>query len=882
MQTTSPLLQTISPTLLDNDSHSIEFGLIATESEIATLKKTVSSLNSKSKSYTKTLSMVKDFIKDYPKLSRFNKAQYKIAKRYNSRTKRDLAKLEPLLKIAIASRSTKQRVPTLDTILNHAIKMDLEPSVAAEHYKDKFFELLYPLNIIYIAQNLNRLERTFKNAAEPTYDSSLESKKKWLDIAVKNEDATYPNNSNPISLLVSKNKSYLASLTKKIKSLESTYIQDAIKDHLGRSTSKFNSKDIVNITQINYQDLKPKSLHNAVIDNTEYDTELGGFFSKIFKVVLSPVQLFSQSVFSTVLKNTIGSSIVRKNIPSNLFTSLQGLSQASAQIAVGKVSKSNIRKAIKYSMKVTKATVSTVGKVYSEALKVYYAGYYLAMKTETGKTVDKYTGGIATSAMNLTQVTPDLMQEKKVDVKARAIDAIKVGAVVVSGGALSVAVSAGTTVATEKTSLGKSSIGRSLIQAGGIYASGGGSVTDIATKMATQKATTLAIKKASPLLTPILGDTASKIALTSLATATTSTAGTDKSFTQTLQNVATKSVASTATKKVTTKYIGQSAGNILAQTVAASVGNTPTTIKDKAPINAPTDSEGNLLNKTPETSGDSVPTNPPTTGGGFFAETSAGFFQTGSVDKNGNVVPTTSPTFFERVGASVRSETQLRVESSLDRRTGGKYGTAVKVVTGVNKYKDMTGEEFQARVEKERQGLYTRIEEERVKSEQRIEHIADQVEDASAEEAKNIMMKKIEEEERRLDEKVSDMSESFKKGIERVGSDVDDFDSAEFLRLESERLKRKLQAEKDRFMANATDRMWKLGQKYGMDLLAYLMWKYGPRSDYDDVMVDEDMVLYKNFVPSKDGRIYKKRKMGLGSKFALLVGGYVAYKGVMG
>jgi hypothetical protein len=827
------------------DNKAVEFGLIASPSEIASLNKKVKSLKSMVVGDEKILGTVKDFVKDFPKLTPYHKSRYKLAKTRNSRNKRELAEMEPLLNIAIASREALNRVPKLIEILLYAEKNDLEPSLAITQFRDKFIERLYPHHIELIARNLNRLERTFKNADEPHFDSSKSVKVKWLDRAVIEEDKTYPSGQNPMSII--------AKLVKKVSEVEKNYIQDAIKDHIGQGTTQFNSKDIQNITKIKFQDIQPKQAFQGVVSLQQSETELGGFFSKFLKI-LSPAQIFGGSIFSVVLKNTVGSSIVRKNIPSGLYGALQGLSQASANIAVGKVSKDNLRKAIKYSIKVATESGELAGKTalkVSEAYtKAMYAGFYYGMETSAGKTIDKYTGGLVTSGMNLNQVQGDLARGKKIDVVARSLDAVKLGTVLVGGSIISsVAISSGTKVATEKTALGKTSLGKGIISAGAIYA-GGGDLSTVAKKVATQQATAQVKKQVAPRLTKVLGKSATSLIIDSASSAVSSSTTGQSTFSDALTKSASKNITKEATKRVVTSVAGEKVGTIVSNVAGQTVG---TSIGDKI-----AQSTGNTTASSGTESSVTI------------------------LGPNGELMTKTRPSFLEKIGQSVKDEAKAQAISYADSKTGGKVSSVLKAKDMVMKYKDMTPEEFSKRVAQERVNLYKRIEEERENAQARIKHVEKQIEDASAEEAKKTLMNKIADEERRLNDKVTDMQDSFQKGIKKASEDYENFNTQDFLNKESNRIGQKIRAEKDRFTANMTDRLWKLSQKYGPQLLAYLMYKYGPQSDYDQFITEEDKNIYMNFVPPKDGTIYKKRPLGWGSKLALIAGALVATKMVMG
>lgn len=849
------------------------FGKIYTDKEIYFVQNQILGLKKVEASIPKNYYFIKkklvNFVLDYPKLSVYEKAVYKKYKNVASRVTRDMKPLNHKLKWMKMSKM-EYRQPTVNDIVEHSKEMNNVPSEAVDHFDKKFPEYAYPPYIIQKAISMNEYHRTFRKTDEPKIDTNLESKIKWFNIAVTEEDRLFGNGSTPIKDEVVKNKMDYSILKKRIKTNETDYVVDVVKDFLGEPTKKFTTADIITITTKQpdgdggfagsnegdeswvsevcaraYANPDPRWLQAM---NPPSDNEMGGFFSKLLKVVLSPVQIFAISPFMKTF-NAVASPVLKKVLPARFYGPLSGLTQVSADLLVGKVSKDNIRKAVKYSLEITKQTGKTVksaakvvGKAYAKALTYYYYAYYAAMKTSVGKDVDRYTGGIATSYINLTQVTPDLMQSKKIDVKARAIDVIKVGAAV-TGGALAVGISAGTTVATEKTGLGKSSLGRGILKAGAVYATGGAStVQDMAVQEAKKQALKGFLKQA--VKKGIVNESAASMMVTAGAGASS-------------PQEAAKNFATMAAKNVAVKQVGKVTNSDVLQIVGEAGIN--------AGINA----------------------------GVASATSSTDPVGTGTVLAPASTNPTFAESFGEGVKSGLQNQAVAKVNDQILASTGINAditdiarlskGDSDVVLEQVENFGEEELKDFLADQEAK---LEQKIENERLKSEMKMneyqnkyetekQNLADFDSQDKIDQLEREAQARINEEQKRLGAEMDRIQSDYDKGLDRVKNQITDFDSSKLINGSKDSLADKIAAERDRFQANLQDRFYALTKKYGPQLLAYLMFKYGPQMSYDQYLTQEDRTKAKYWVPPKNGRKYNTNYKG--TMIKLLLAGVALY-----
>lgn len=469
----------------------VDFGRVYTDAEIRPIEseaKTLQSKLSRAEATLKNLN-VKNIVEDLPKLNAYQRGLYKSAKTDASRSKRRLNEIMPKLNWMKLSQELPRIQPNIFNLDAYASKKNKTIAEIFDEYREKHIYVFYPQYIEAMARYNQRYHKTFVNADE---NRPL---KYWLDEAVKSEDKKWGNGETPIADLVKSNFEKYALMKDPINNIEKIYTQDAVRDHIGHGTKNFTKTDINKVLSQAAMEPTPIDLPQ-IYDATPstFDDNMGsfyldeipeeyvdyyemGFFKKLFKAILSPIQKFHQSVFNVVFKNTIGSSLIRKNIPSSLYNNLAGLSQASSNILVGKIDKKNLRNAVKYAIRMG----AEMQRPFTEITR---AQYNALMSTSIGRDLDKYSGGLATSFRNLNTMSTDIAKGREIDYKARAIDGLKVG-LAAAGGASAVAISTGTNLVGDKTGLNKSSTGRLILSAGAAVAGGANANTVASTTVKT-------------------------------------------------------------------------------------------------------------------------------------------------------------------------------------------------------------------------------------------------------------------------------------------------------------------------------------------------------------------------------------------------------------
>ena len=384
--------------------------------------------------------------------------------------KADLFYYEAYFEYLIAKRDPLHNRPTLKPIADLAVKTGNYPSdVISEYERQEWIVDKYPYYIIALTKLI-----IAKYNGNADYELIYSNNKNfYVNAAIEYESKTNPNFHNDLVAY----KNYMTSLKNSVKGQQDKLVEAIVYDHIGQA----------NILQA--------QLLERASDNGSGG--MGGLFSFV-KKALSPIQKLAESVAGKTLNATLGNSVVKRIVPEKLLAPITGISQASAQVLSGKISKKNLgnlmRNSVKLAVLPTQETLRISSNVSSSAIS----------NNIIGKKLDQYTGGVLTSATNLQKTAYEGSQGHAIDLKSTAFDAIKVGAFV-AGGATGMAVMVASNAAVQDTALGNSQVGRGIVTAGSIAASGGTSggatalLKSTATTMAQRKATEVAINQAQKM-----------------------------------------------------------------------------------------------------------------------------------------------------------------------------------------------------------------------------------------------------------------------------------------------------------------------------------------------------------------------------------------------
>lgn len=758
------------------------------------------------------------FSRDYPKLSLPERQLYKRFKALDSKISKEYIPEEQKVKWMELSRVI-DRQPTVEEIMEFSEEIDEVPSIAAKKFGKKY--PLYPYHpyLINLGRAMFDYHHKFVQNFTYTFDNApSDVQVEWVEKAVLEEDKKWGNGSTPLQDEVRKNQIAFGLLVKQIEIDEKDYIQDAVKSHLGKGTKKFSKEAIKAITQ--GEDVGESTFAGMYDYDVEEYNQMGGFFSSILKKVMSPVEKLAISPFMKTF-NKVASPALKKVLPSHLHSSLSNLTQASANILAGKISKKNLRKAVKASIRVAGSAGEGMMKPIQIAHKVNskYNPVY--------KTVDKYSGGVLTSVDNISRITNDVARGNKIDVMARTVDGIKIGMTVgayMTGGATAALMPTVTNMLTAKTSIGDSSLGRAGLRVGGTLATGGVNAM---------------------------------------------TSGSNSFLANAMQKELNHQMERTIREKAEKKGLGKNNKTVGLLLKSAEGADSPQEIAENfAKEVAKTEAGKQIEKRTGSTLVSMV----------GKAAVKAGLNQTDSDAKF-------TEDFNNEVKYGVKKEATAKTNQKIKQKTGVNADiTAVNKMSNQESNKVLEDVKKMAKKElvdfaREHSDLVLeRIGNERVKTAmEMVEYYKDyektkkRLEEFDAQEElaqlEKDAEKKIAEKQAKLGKEIARIESDYAKAMQKVNSNTP-IDMNKIINDEAGRMKQKALAERDDFEANWRDKLYGLKDKYGDQMLAYLMWKYGPQRNYDQFITQEDYQYYMYWTPPQDGRKYRTN-YGIGTKLAL-------------
>lgn len=206
-------------------------------------------------------------------------------------------------------------------------------------------------------------------------------------------------------------------------------------------------------------------VHGNVPDAEIRVVTMDGFFSSISRswnrfreTYVDPVGDFVESSVGKTFDASIG-----KIIPAKYYDKLKGLTSGSLQILAGKISGDNLNKVLNG----VKVFVLVGNRLTDEMVRV-------ALRVGPIQSLDKYSGGLITSAKNLNKVTIKVVDSNgkaRIDWRRTAFDALKVG-MALAGGIGAVMLATGTNLVGEKTGLSDTEWGNAVLGVGGAYLTG--------------------------------------------------------------------------------------------------------------------------------------------------------------------------------------------------------------------------------------------------------------------------------------------------------------------------------------------------------------------------------------------------------------------------
>lgn len=741
-----------------------------------------------------------EFTEKFPKMQAYERSAWKRSRAAVSRIKRDLIPLQRKLKWMKMSRELDWPEVNENDILDLSEKLNEPPSIAADKFMDHRIERFYPAYIFQKAMFDFIHYRTFVHTGqiEKFKDLPRKEKEKWLDAVVDEEDLRWGNGKAPHLDFVIQRIAKFEILKADVKKSEKDYIIDAARDHIGWSTIKWTPDAIEALVD---GDAVPGT-YDLYSDVVSDPNTMDGFFD-FFKKILSP---FEKLVISPFMKlfNSVVSPALSKVLPGYLHEPLAGLTQASANVLAGKIDKKNLRKAVNSSIKLTRglARVTTRSVVIVPQLAMKHVG--------SVRSLDKYTGGLITSATNLAALPNDVVVGRKIDVKERVFDGVKVGLAVVSGGTAVAAMTAANVV-TAKTGIADNSIGRVVMTSAQLVAAGNvsGGFPNLL-KSAAQKEAERRVKMEIVEEGVKRGIVSQSVGMGIIGAVQATGGGIIEN--QSIGQIATQIVEQN--KKTVAK-------NVLLQT---GLGNsTVGTLVAGSGVDAAFD---NSQMTTEEAFGTSL-------------------LDATETEALRRVNRKLEPYGIKANDLSVMNKEQLD-EIVEDIKTFNQDDLNRLIEDGEQKMRE--------KIEEERRQAEQKIEEERRKIEEEIRKAEEFDLEQEADELQRKAEKRIEQEQKRLNKNIEKIQNDYNQGLQRIGQEIENFDPNEAINKSINRLNDKVLAEKDRFYANWMNNVMGLTSKYGPDFLMFLMQKYGPRADYP--VGPEDYEQFKTWKPKPTERLY--------------------------
>jgi len=290
-----------------------------------------------------------------------------------------------------------------------------------------------------------------------------------------------------------------------------------------------------------------KAVTNVVKDVAEEAVKAGkvvaGVTVKVGGVVLKAASPITGPVVKAIrsgLDATLG-----RVLPDSVYSKISGLTGAAAVILEGNTTPSAIKNA-----------VMAVINIYLVQFRINREMLNWGLKQGVISDIDKYSGGVLTSARNLSQVPVTMHEGGKIDWRATAIDAIKVGLAVGAAGTAS-AVVVGSNYVGDKTGINKTSLGQGILTASALIATGQASFSGSLGQGATTVGTKAAINNTA------LGDSSLGRAVATIGvSASVQSIQTNEAFSQIMRDKAEAELRAFAEKKAD-KEIRDATGGVL-------------------------------------------------------------------------------------------------------------------------------------------------------------------------------------------------------------------------------------------------------------------------------------------------------------------------------
>jgi hypothetical protein len=327
----------------------------------------------------------------------------------------------------ILSEDTNRPQPTVDEVIDFGIARNIMPAQAVIDFKKENFERFYPKYVVAIAKN--------SMEANASLGYTL---KEWLDYTVLAEDKLWPTDVPLVSKLVTDRIAQYDAMGVIITSSQVIIVDEIIASHLAGRDAVFTN----------------------VMFTQNPNLNMGGFFSSIINTitsvvspVLTPIAKLTVSPVASVLNK-----VVYAVLPDKYAAPLANLTTQSATVLSGKLNQVNVGSVVKT---VVKVAVLPIAATYEATIYVKEQAIKIGIVNNIYQEADEHTGGLLTSADNIVGAPDKFVEDKPINYASLALDAMKVGAAVVSGGT-AVAIGAGASMAAEETGLDKTQVGMAV------------------------------------------------------------------------------------------------------------------------------------------------------------------------------------------------------------------------------------------------------------------------------------------------------------------------------------------------------------------------------------------------------------------------------------
>lgn len=496
---------------------------------------------------------------EYKRLS-IGEAEYLNQKEQIDYSERMLITAKARLKYLMQAYEGTWTPPTFETLKEYATKNNMTYSRVVYELNEKTRQTLcVPDWIVSIAEMYNKIQKLEEPMTELNpYDSRWIRKAKEV-INLESEGVSYT-----AQKLFKAIDEYWIALTMGISDLEDYYLDAIIAKAVAEDSSPVgsfvitNDYNLVDFTE-DMNKLNASStatpLQGYYVSNGMggYNYAMGGFFSKVWKGVKSTVKSVvkvAQKVTGAVaratksaLDNTLG-----RVLPSSVYEKISNFTDAGLSIMSLHFDKKNFR-----------GVVEGVMDFYLIAPRINAEMLRVAERHGVTKGLDKYSGGLITSYKNLNSTPIKLRKGEKIDWEMLAIDAIKVGLAVYAGASM-VATQTTTNLVGEETGLNKTSLGQGFLSAGALIATGQSSLTQQLSSGATVAGTKAVVNNTS-LGQSSLGRSVAEIGVS----ASVQSVQSNEAFSQIMRDKAEDKIKSVA-KKTADKELLKATGTSLINT----------------------------------------------------------------------------------------------------------------------------------------------------------------------------------------------------------------------------------------------------------------------------------------------------------------------------